>query len=64
MMKWFRYLHTYYMNGRLVTDLVNGYIIARTHRISLVTANLSSRIYIIKMTSEEFKDHQKVILLK
>ena len=54
----------YDVNGRIVADLVNGYMTAGIHPITWDAANLSSGIYIIEMIIEEFKDNQKVMLLK
>ncbi|KXK43160.1 MAG: 5'-nucleotidase domain-containing protein [Chlorobi bacterium OLB5] len=50
--------------GRVVTTLVNEELKAGEYRISWDATNYSSGIYFIRMTSEDFSDNKKLILLK
>ncbi|MEE2858105.1 MAG: T9SS type A sorting domain-containing protein, partial [Candidatus Neomarinimicrobiota bacterium] len=53
------------VNGRLVAELVNGYVQAGTHPVTWDAGNLSSGLYLIKMlANEEHVAMQKIMLIK
>jgi hypothetical protein len=53
------------VNGRLVAEIVNGYMLAGTHPARFDAGNLSSGLYMIKMlANEEHVSMQKIMLIK
>ena len=54
----------YDVNGRIVADLVNGYMKAGTHPVVWNASELSSGIYMLQMISGDFTTMQKVMLIK
>jgi len=55
----------YDINGRLVAELANGYMLAGTHPVTWDAGNLSSGVYVIKMlANEEHVSMQKIMLIK
>jgi hypothetical protein len=54
----------YDISGRMVTELVNGYMSAGTYPVTWDANNLSSGVYMIHMISSDFSTMQKVMLIK
>ena len=54
----------YDISGRLVAELVNGYITAGTYPVIWDAKDLSSGVYMLQMISGDFATVQKVMLIK
>ena len=54
----------YDVNGRVVADLVNGYMTAGTYPVVWNASELSSGIYMLQMISGDFTTMQKIMLIK
>ena len=55
----------YDVSGRLVAELVNGYMLAGTHPTVWDAGSLSSGLYMIKMlANDEHAVMQKIMLIK
>ena len=54
----------YDINGRMVAELVNGYMSAGTYPVTFDANDLSSGVYMIHMISSDFSTVQKVMLIK
>ena len=54
----------YDINGRMVSELVNGYRSAGTYPLVWDANELSSGVYIVNMIAGEFTTVQKIILIK
>ncbi len=57
-------LSVYAIDGRWVTDLVNGHLSAGEHQLTWNANNVSSGIYIVRLTAGHQIANQKVVLLK
>jgi photosystem II stability/assembly factor-like uncharacterized protein len=57
-------LAVYDVNGRLVRELVNGRGEAGEQRVVFDGRNLATGVYLVRMECGEFRDTQKVVLLK
>ena len=54
----------YDISGRMVAELVNGYMSAGTYPVTWNADDLSSGVYMLHMISSDFSDMQKVMLIK
>ena len=54
----------YDINGRMVSELVNGYMSAGTYPVTWNANDLSSGVYMLHMISGDFSTMQKVMLIK
>ena len=54
----------YDLNGRMVSELVNGNMEAGYYSISWNADNYSSGVYFVKMVAGEFVNTQKLMLVK
>ena len=54
----------YDLNGRMVSELVNGYQVAGSYPVVWDAQELSSGIYFVKMMAPEFIKTQKLMLVK
>ena len=54
----------YDISGRMVAELVNGYMSAGTYPVTWDANNLSSGLYMLQMISADFRTLQKVMLIK
>jgi len=54
----------YDVYGRMVAELVNGYMSAGTYPVTFDANDLSSGVYMIHMISSDFSATQKVMLIK
>ena len=54
----------YDVNGRQVAELVNGYMSAGTYPVTWNANDLSSGVYMLNMSSDDFVAVQKVMLIK
>ncbi len=54
----------YDISGRMVAELVNGYMSAGTYPVTFDANDLSSGVYMIHMISNDFTTVQKVMLIK
>jgi hypothetical protein len=54
----------YDINGRMVSELANGYMSAGSYPITWDASDLSSGVYMIHMISGDFSTMQKVMLIK
>jgi hypothetical protein len=52
------------INGRMVAELINGYITAGTYPVTWNASDLSSGIYMLHMISGDFSTLQKMMLIK
>ena len=57
-------LDVYDINGKQITSLVNAFQIAGYHNIRWNASSFPSGVYLINMESSNFKQVQKVVLLK
>jgi hypothetical protein len=57
-------LKVFDMLGREVATLVNGYTVSGTHDVQFNAMNLASGIYYYKLTSGNFTEVKKMVLLK
>ena len=57
-------LKVYDISGREVTTLTKGNILAGAHEISWDASNYSSGIYFIKLSSNNFSQTKKIMLIK
>ena len=54
----------YYINGRMVAELADGYRSAGSYPVMWDASELSSGVYMVHMTSGDFATMQKVMLIK
>ena len=54
----------YDINGRIVSELVNGYQSAGSYPVKWDANELSSGVYIVNMIAGEFTTVQKIMLIK
>ena len=54
----------YDISGRMVAELVNGYMSAGTYPVTWNADNLSSGVYMLQMIAGEFLAVQKVMMIK
>jgi hypothetical protein len=54
----------YDLNGRMVSELVNGYQSAGSYPVVWDANELSSGVYLVNMTAGEFNTVQKIMLIK
>ena len=57
-------ISVYDVSGREVVELVNGYQTAGTYPVTWDASNLSSGVYMLHMTADNFSTIQKVMLIK
>jgi hypothetical protein len=57
-------LKVFDMLGREVATLVNGYTVSGTHDVQFNAVNLASGIFYYKLTSGNFTEVKKMVLLK
>ena len=57
-------ISVYDVSGREVVELVNGYQAAGTYPLTWDASNLSSGVYMLHMTADNFSTIQKVMLIK
>jgi len=57
-------ISVYDVSGREVVELVNGYLTAGTYPVTWDASNLSSGVYMLHMTADNFSTIQKVMLIK
>ena len=50
--------------GRKILDIDNGYRISGTHTVNLNASTLSSGVYFYKLTTTEYSETRKLVLLK
>jgi flagellar hook assembly protein FlgD len=54
----------YDISGRMVAELANGYMSAGSYPITWDAQELSSGVYMVKMTAGNYSTIQKVMLIK
>ena len=54
----------YDVNGRMVAELVNGYMSAGSHPVTWNANDLSSGVYMINMIAGDYSTIQKVMFIK
>ena len=57
-------LAVYDINGRLVTELVNGWRDAGMHEVTFDGSGLSSGVYVYQLTAGELNANGKMVLMK
>ncbi|KAB2851956.1 MAG: T9SS type A sorting domain-containing protein, partial [Ignavibacterium sp.] len=57
-------ISVYSITGELVAELVNNFVTAGSHSVNFDASNLSSGMYIYKMTAGSFTQSNKMLLLK
>ncbi|MFL2998643.1 MAG: leucine-rich repeat domain-containing protein [Candidatus Neomarinimicrobiota bacterium] len=57
-------LNIYDLNGRLIEEFFTKHLLQGTHKITWEPKNITSGIYFIELSAENFRSTQKLILLK
>ena len=57
-------LNVYYIEGRQVTNLINGLEVAGNHTLEWNAEGFPSGVYFVKMTAGDFSQSQKLMLVK
>ena len=57
-------ISVYDLNGKIVDNLINEYKDSGSYKVTWNASELSSGIYIIKISAGDFSDYQKVVLVK
>ena len=57
-------ISVYDVNGRIVAELVNEYVVAGSYPVIWNANDLSSGVYMVNMTAGEYSTMQKIMLIK